>query len=815
MRAIGKNIRVQHLVLTQAGQVPTIPSPVTIDPSDDRWKSTDIMKGEWAHNIADDVWFYRRNNNTIATINLNAIGGSGGGLENRYDTVALMIAEQGNQTDKGLQFVSDASGDSTITSGYAYYEYLGTTNGNLTDYRVVTKQEILSGTSIIALIDAEIGTDWKTSGGTPIGAGKRTYSTSTSEPPASGQLRLNNVDPNLATEAYAHDSDGTTDWSGLLNKGDAGSILKVVKDESNYWMFDITGKTDETGYKKYTISPLVIVGTIENEDEGTIELDVSGSVGSVEEEAINTIKADKTYYRHGVNKYEQSGERSVTLDSTGAKPGFFTSEEFITDGEDLILSARPYAVDVGGATGVTKSVDGTVISFSEAGNRYRIVYEYFGTPGWNIIITDFDITFAGQLSTPTIIVTTADSQNVIALSGIDENADSGVLQFYPDSDPGNWQNVPGWAFGTTSLNHTSLTNGVLYRYRFRVSDSTGEYSDSAYALAEGEPVAGDSTAPQPTFDPLDSATDVPVDQIITITFDEPIRNLNGTVITESNVNDLITSFTEGASPVTFDANINETKDVITVIAAGGFGFGGNISLTINNYEDSSGNKETTGVTISFTIVSEPVIIIEDDFTGTTIDTVKHTVVQPGAGMNISQNDELIFNSTGSGSTISYLNSHVKQNVTSSAPLLVFKIDVEMSNQANGNSFGWGFWTGLANTDRISITKGVANDEITITVRIGSTNLYNVANIDFNLGINSSFKIVIDGDTANFYFWDTSGTPAWSLLGTFTLDPGDTGLFQTISWQPFEGYGVISNGNNNTCKFDNLVVSREDFATKNP
>lgn len=111
--------------------------------------------------------------------------------------------------------------------------------------------------------------------GTTIGAGKREYSTTTSEPPSSGQLRLNHATPGSATEAYVHDSDGTTDWSGLLNKGDAGSILKVVKDESNYWMFDITGKTDETGYVKYTISPLVIVGTISNEDEVTIELDVS------------------------------------------------------------------------------------------------------------------------------------------------------------------------------------------------------------------------------------------------------------------------------------------------------------------------------------------------------------------------------------------------------------------------------------------------------------------------------------------------------------------------------------------------------------
>lgn len=60
---------IQHLILTGAGITPTIPNPVTSSPSDSTWvAATDIMQGEWAHNITDDIWYYRKADNTIAQI---------------------------------------------------------------------------------------------------------------------------------------------------------------------------------------------------------------------------------------------------------------------------------------------------------------------------------------------------------------------------------------------------------------------------------------------------------------------------------------------------------------------------------------------------------------------------------------------------------------------------------------------------------------------------------------------------------------------------------------------------------------------------
>lgn len=67
---------------------------------------------------------------------LNQIAGST--IENYYGTLAEMISDLANQTQGRIQYVEDASPDAT---GYAYYEYLGTGNGNLTDYRRLSDDE--------------------------------------------------------------------------------------------------------------------------------------------------------------------------------------------------------------------------------------------------------------------------------------------------------------------------------------------------------------------------------------------------------------------------------------------------------------------------------------------------------------------------------------------------------------------------------------------------------------------------------------------------------------------------------------------------
>lgn len=80
-------------------------------------------------------------NNAKAYAESLAIGGGGSGLTGRYLTVAAMIADQNTQLDLDIFRVTDASEDPTVTSGRAYYEYLGTTNGTLDDYYKMSEEE--------------------------------------------------------------------------------------------------------------------------------------------------------------------------------------------------------------------------------------------------------------------------------------------------------------------------------------------------------------------------------------------------------------------------------------------------------------------------------------------------------------------------------------------------------------------------------------------------------------------------------------------------------------------------------------------------
>lgn len=63
-------------------------------------------------------------------------------VENVYEDIADLLANQGEQGAGNLQRVIDASADPTVNTGQAFYEYLGTTNVDLTDYVKLTSEQI-------------------------------------------------------------------------------------------------------------------------------------------------------------------------------------------------------------------------------------------------------------------------------------------------------------------------------------------------------------------------------------------------------------------------------------------------------------------------------------------------------------------------------------------------------------------------------------------------------------------------------------------------------------------------------------------------
>lgn len=61
--------------------------------------------------------------------------------DENYATLASMILDQGNQTKGMILFVENASSHPDITAGYAFFQYLGTTNGDYSDYRIISSEE--------------------------------------------------------------------------------------------------------------------------------------------------------------------------------------------------------------------------------------------------------------------------------------------------------------------------------------------------------------------------------------------------------------------------------------------------------------------------------------------------------------------------------------------------------------------------------------------------------------------------------------------------------------------------------------------------
>jgi len=76
----------------------------------------------------------------------------------------------------------------------------------------------------------------------------------------------------------------------------------------------------------------------------------------------------------------------------------------------------------------------------------------------------------------------------------------------------------------------------------------------------------DTTAPTVTFSPFNGATGVAISDNIIITFSEAVRNIDNTVLTDSNVDNHFTLKLTNASGnnINFDATINGDKTVITI-----------------------------------------------------------------------------------------------------------------------------------------------------------------------------------------------------------------------------------------------------------
>lgn len=151
-------------------------------------------------------------------------GGTGGSaIDETYADIAAMLADQANQTQDALYFVTDASADATVDAGWAVYQKLVASTAAIGDYRKLSEEESLdaltNGTTLTA--------------GTAVKFDKsRTYGVPTA---CTGNITLDTTDfrDNVPQRMIHNDaSSPTLDAAFLLI---AGSYITGV---DNYIYFD-------------------------------------------------------------------------------------------------------------------------------------------------------------------------------------------------------------------------------------------------------------------------------------------------------------------------------------------------------------------------------------------------------------------------------------------------------------------------------------------------------------------------------------------------------------------------------------------------
>lgn len=139
--------------------------------------------------------------------------------------------------------------------------------------------------------------------------------------------------------------------------------------------------------------------------------------------------------------------------------------------------------------------------------------------------------------------------------------------------------------------------------------------------ADVTPAGGpDVTAPVATIAPANASTDIAINVVPTITFDEAVRNIDDSEITDANVASLITLKKTDASGevVAFTATIDAAKKVITVTPSSPLSNSQAYYLAIGPVEDASNNASVV-TTSTFTTISAtaPVITLTAPLGGET------------------------------------------------------------------------------------------------------------------------------------------------------------------------------------------------------
>jgi hypothetical protein len=265
----------------------------------------------------------------------------------------------------------------------------------------------------------------------------------------------------------------------------------------------------------------------------------------------------------------------------------------------------------------------------------------------------------------------------------------------------------------------------------------------------------DTTAPTVTFNPANGATGVAISSNITITFNEAVRNIDNTELTDSNIDSLITLKLTNSSGnnINFDATINSNKTVITINPTSNLPNSQAVYVAIGaTVEDSAGNS-ITAADATFT---------------TTGDTTAPTLSQVTAvSTNNDTTPSYTFSSNEAG-TISYGGSCSSSTTSATTD----------NNTITFNTLSAGTYSNCT----INVTDAVGNISDTLTINSFSVGAIILFNQTANYHINGTTPTKTKGnEVASQNTCSSSATSLGitnSTVGVFATVSSDIKLFVT-------------------------------------
>ena len=218
----------------------------------------------------------------------------------------------------------------------------------------------------------------------------------------------------------------------------------------------------------------------------------------------------------------------------------------------------------------------------------------------------------------------------------------------------------------------------------------------------------------------------------------------------------------------------------------------------NPLQDVDGNEmnSLTATVVTNNVSADTIILMQDEFTGTSIDTGKWTLTEGNANGTVTQNDSLIFTNTSSvASRSNYLDSNTNMPATGA-------IQVTASNIDDNCSADIKLWDGTQQNE-IDILGSAANRTLArLIIRQGDVGQYDLTT---SISMNNTFKILRDGDDVSFYYLSAPDT--WTQMGTTQTVSGLGTLYPTLQMQ--------ARTTPSSSNLDNFYQTNADYSTSTP